>query len=115
MLCDSPALAEAFVAAHPEIEFVDAIFADLCGIIRGKRYPIEDLHKIMMKGITIPASVFLLSVTGSSHDPLGLGISDGDPDSLLVPIEGMLPGMVDSARSVLRNPRRGIAFISPMV
>ncbi len=82
--------ADAFIAAHPEIEFVDGIFSDLCGIIRGKRYPIEDLHKIMTRGITIPASVFLLSVTGSTHDPLGMGISDGDPDNLLVPIEGML-------------------------
>lgn len=90
MLSPTPEAAEAFIAAHPDIEFVDAIFADLCGIIRGKRYPVEDLHKILMKGITIPASVYLLSVTGSSHDPLGMGISDGDPDRLLVPIEGML-------------------------
>ncbi len=90
MLSPTPEAAEAFIAAHPEIEFVDGIFADLCGIIRGKRYPIEDLHKILTKGITIPASVFLLSVTGSTHDPLGMGISDGDPDHLLVPIEGML-------------------------
>ncbi len=90
MLSDSPAAAEAFIAEHPEIEFVDAIFADLCGIIRGKRYPVEDLHKILMQGITIPGSVYLLSVTGSSHDPLGKGVSDGDPDSLLVPIEDML-------------------------
>ena len=90
MLRPTPADAEAFIAAHPQIEFVDGIFSDLCGIIRGKRYPIEDLHKILMKGITIPASVYLLSITGNSHDPLGMGISDGDPDNLLVPIQGML-------------------------
>ncbi|MEO1194466.1 MAG: glutamine synthetase family protein [Pseudomonadota bacterium] len=90
MLSPTPAEAEAFIATHRDIQFVDGIFADLCGIIRGKRYPIEDLHKILMRGITIPASSFLLSVTGGSDDPLGLGVSDGDPDNVLVPIPGML-------------------------
>ncbi len=119
MLSPTPEEADAFIAAHPEIEFVDGIFADLCGIIRGKRYPIEDLHKIMTKGITIPASVFLLSVTGSSHDPLGMGISDGDPDNLLVPIEGMLKPVLWAERPLaqvymsLQDPEGRPAWIDP--
>lgn len=119
MLSPTSEAADAFIAAHPEIEFVDGIFADLCGIIRGKRYPIEDLHKIMTRGITIPASVFLLSVTGSTHDPLGMGISDGDPDSLLVPIEGMLKPVLWAERPLaqvymtMRDPKGGPSWIDP--
>jgi len=82
--------AASFLADHPQTRFVDAIFADLCGVIRGKRYPIDALQTLLTKGVTIPASTFLLSVKGSSHDPLGMGISDGDPDDILVPIAGTL-------------------------
>lgn len=119
MLSTTSQAADAFIAAHPEIEFVDGIFADLCGIIRGKRYPIEDLNKIMTKGITIPASVFLLSVTGSTHDPLGMGISDGDPDHLLVPVPGMLKPVRWAERPLaqvymtMRNPQGEPSWIDP--
>ncbi len=72
--------AEAFVAAHPDIKAFEALFADLSGVVRGKRYPIEDLPKLAQNGLTFPASVFLLDTQGMSHDPGGKGFSDGDPD-----------------------------------
>ena len=31
---------DALVKAHPEIEFVDAVLSDICGVLRGKRIPI---------------------------------------------------------------------------
>lgn len=71
---------ETFVAAHPDIKAVEALFADLSGVVRGKRYPIEDLRKLARDGLTFPASVFLLDTQGMSHDPGGRGFSDGDPD-----------------------------------
>jgi glutamine synthetase len=90
MLRDRSALCEEaarFLEAHPETRYVDAIYADLCGVIRGKRYPAAELGKLARKGLAFPGAVFLLSVTGSTQDPKGHGFSDGDPDfqALLVP------------------------------
>ncbi len=76
-----PEVAE-FLKQHPEIRSVDAIFPDLCGIVRGKRYPIDQIDKIFNEGMAFPGSSFLLDVLGENHDPTGLGFSDGDPDSL---------------------------------
>ena len=54
----------AFLAAHPDIELVDAIFIDLNGIIRGKRFQRDDLVKIYGAGFPIPHTLYLLDVTG---------------------------------------------------
>jgi glutamine synthetase len=82
--------AAAFLAAHPKLEEIDVIYADLCGLLRGKRYPIKFLDKIMTDGLATPGSVFLLDAVGEGHDPLGLGFSDGDPDCQVKVIPGTL-------------------------
>jgi glutamine synthetase len=82
--------ADRFLAANPDIETVDALFVDLSGVMRGKRYPIAQLGKLMDGGIAFPGSVFLLDTAGVSHDPCGLGFSDGDPDSPAVVAPGTL-------------------------
>ena len=79
-----------FLRQHPETRAVDAIFADLSGVVRGKRYPIDDLDKIFTHGLAFPGSAFLLDVVGESHDPAGLGFSDGDPDVPAFAIPGTL-------------------------
>jgi len=79
-----------FLAAHPDLVHVDAIFADLSGVVRGKRYPIAQLEKIMTDGLAFPGSVFLLDTMGHSHDPAGIGFSDGDPDRIAKAIPGTL-------------------------
>jgi len=93
MLKDRSALAEEaarFLAGHPETRYVDAIYADLCGVIRGKRYPASELGKLARKGLAFPGAVFLLSVTGSTQDPKGHGFSDGDPDFQAVLVPGTI-------------------------
>ena len=57
---------------------------------RGKRYPIDLADKIFTDGMMLPGSSVLLAVTGDSHDPEGLGFSDGDPDEVAIPIDGTL-------------------------
>ncbi len=79
-----------FLAAHPNLVYLDTIFADLSGVVRGKRYPIDQLEKVMTDGLAFPGSVFLLDTMGNSHDPAGLGFSDGDPDRSAVAIPGTL-------------------------
>ena len=85
----APELA-ALLTAHPNTRFIDAFYPDLCGILRGKRLPVSQAEKLFESGVATPASVFLLSVTGDSHDPLGMGFSDGDPDQLGFAVPGSL-------------------------
>lgn len=85
-----PDAAAEFLAAHPDTLWVDAILADLSGVVRGKRYPVEQLGKLLGRGFTLPSSVFLLDTMGRSHDPAGHGFSDGDPDSLARVVPGSL-------------------------
>ncbi len=76
-----PKEAAKLLADHPEIRWLDTIYADLAGVVRGKRYPIDQLAKILTGTLAVPGSVFLLDAQGASSDPLGYGFSDGDPDS----------------------------------
>jgi glutamine synthetase len=81
---------ERFLEAHPHIRYVDALFIDLCGIVRGKRLPREHAAKIYKSGVQIAHTVYLLDVTGLNADPCGHGFSDGDPDGTGWPVRGTL-------------------------
>jgi len=80
----------AFLEAHPLVDHVDACLVDVCGIVRGKRYPRADLERLFRSGLQFPYSTYLLDVTGDCADPCGRGISDGDPDGVCLPIPGTL-------------------------
>jgi glutamine synthetase len=69
-----------FISENPTIEFIDAFFPDLSGVERGKRFAVEDLKKLLLESVTFCASSFLLDAQGNTHDTLGRGMSDGDPD-----------------------------------
>lgn len=81
---------EAFLREHPELRTVDALFFDLCGVARGKRYPREELGKLWAQGLWIARSIYVLDALGDCPDALGLGFSDGDPDASAFPVEGTL-------------------------
>ena len=49
---------------HHNIQYVDFIFADLCGYIRGKRVPILEAKKVFKEGLLMPFSAFYLDVLG---------------------------------------------------
>jgi len=85
-----PAEAAQFLSRYPDTGSLDCIFPDLSGVIRGKRYPVAELGKVMQSGFAIPGSVFLLDTQGESHDPDGKGFSDGDPDYQARVIPGTL-------------------------
>lgn len=70
----------AFLAAHPDIEGLDALTCDLHGIIRGKRLPVSDMDKPFKAKMAMPGSTYLLDPTGENINPHGLGTDDGDPD-----------------------------------
>src|SRR3546814_7956126 len=64
-----PAEAARFLSRYPDTGSLDAIFPDLSGVIRGKRYPIAELGKVMEAGFALPGSVFMLDTQGESHAP----------------------------------------------
>lgn len=77
---------KSFLKDHPDTKYLDVFYADLSCVIRGKRYPIKQADKVFDSGMMTPGSCFLLSVTGESTNPEGMGISDGDPDEVGVVI-----------------------------
>lgn len=79
---------EALLAAHPEIQFVDAAIADIAGNLRGKRIAAADALKLFDAGMQIPLSLHLMDVRGDMMNPRGRGYSDGDPDGTAWPIPG---------------------------
>src|SRR5690606_17664827 len=79
-----------FLLESPEVRYIDAMFPDMSGIIRGKRLTLRHARQLFAEGLQMPGSMLLLSVTGSCMDPLGYGVSDGDPDIAIEPIAGSL-------------------------
>lgn len=82
--------AEAFLDAHPRVQHVDALFVDINGIMRGKRYPRAEVPHLFEKGMLMPYSAMVVDVTGNTSDAGGVGFSDGDPDGTMFPVSGTL-------------------------
>jgi glutamine synthetase len=78
--------AEAFLAAHPEVRFVDILMPDQCGVLRGKRMSVADLPGVYKNGMFLPASMFALDVLGGTVQSTGLGFDTGDDDWPCLPI-----------------------------
>ena len=78
------------LSQYNNIQYVDAIFTDLCGYVRGKRFPVLEADKIFSDGVLLPFSAFYLDVLGGVTNTLNLGWTDGDPDGVLVPVKGSI-------------------------
>jgi glutamine synthetase len=85
-----PAEVETFLSKHPNIETIDVLIADMCGVLRGKRAPGSALKKLYQEGTVFPGSVFSLDITGDSIEKTGLIWEDGDADRPCWPIAGTL-------------------------
>tara|TARA_Y100000741_G_scaffold221112_1_gene168518 strand:+ start:973 stop:2343 length:1371 start_codon:yes stop_codon:yes gene_type:complete len=81
---------EAVLSEHHNIQYVDAIFTDLCGYVRGKRFPLLEADKIFSDGVLLPFSAFYLDVLGGVTNTLNLGFTDGDPDGVLMPVKNTI-------------------------
>lgn len=75
-----------FLERYPQTRFLDVLFADICGELRGKRLSASEFEKAFTGGVQLPISTYFLDVLGNCHDPCGRGISDGDPDGTGVPL-----------------------------
>jgi glutamine synthetase len=81
---------DAFFEAETDLELLDAVIPDLCGVPRGKRFPIAEAGRLFAHGMPIPHSIYLMDARGDMTDTFGRGFSDGDPDGTAWPLPGTL-------------------------
>lgn len=81
---------DAFFEAETDLEFLDAVIPDLCGSLRGKRFPIAEAPRLFAHGMHFPHSIYRMDARGDITDALGRGFSDGDPDGTAWPLPGTL-------------------------
>ena len=82
--------AEAFFSAHPEIDAIDIIFTNKCGVPRGKRLRRHEVLGVYKSGRFLPGSVVIVDITGRDTVETGLVWEDGDADRQVWPIPGTL-------------------------
>ncbi len=102
----SLAEAEAFLAAHPEIEAFDIVLHDSNGIGRGKIIRRHELLSIYQGGRHMPISILGLDICGEDVHETGLIWDQGDGDRRAWPIAGTLVPLVGT------NPPRGEVLMS---
>ncbi len=86
----TPAEAETFLAAHPEIEAFDIVLHDANGIGRGKIIRRHELISIYSGGRHMPISILGLDICGEDVHETGLIWDQGDGDLRAWPIPGTL-------------------------
>jgi len=98
--------AEAFLAAHPEIEAFDIVLHDANGIGRGKIIRRHELLAFYKGGRHLPISILGLDICGEDVHETGLIWDQGDGDLRAWPIPGTLVALHGT------NPPRGEVFMS---
>ncbi len=79
-----------FLAAHPEVQFVEVFFTSMTGVPRGKRLRVHELQAVYDYGRFLPGSVLVVDVTGADCESTGLVWEDGDADRRTRPVPGTL-------------------------
>ncbi len=79
-----------FLEAHPDLETVDLLIADINGVLRGKRINATSLTKAYKDGICLPPSALAADITGDTAESTGLGFEIGDMDLVCRPVPGTL-------------------------
>jgi glutamine synthetase len=98
--------ADAFLAAHPEIEAFDIVLTDANGIGRGKIIRRHELLSLYRSGRHLPISILGLDITGEDVHETGLIWDSGDGDLRGWPIPGTLVPMHGT------SPARGQLLMS---
>lgn len=98
--------AEAFLAAHPEIEAVDIVLHDSNGIGRGKIIRRHELPSLYTSGRHMPISILGLDICGEDVHETGLIWDQGDGDLRAWPIPGTLKPLHNT------TPPRAEVFLS---
>ena len=81
---------ETYLQDYPETRYLEALIADMNGILRGKRVERDDFYKLVGNGMNMCASTTMLDTRGYTFDSIPYGIRDGDPDVKGVAVPGSL-------------------------
>ena len=81
---------QAFQAANPDIQAIDAFIIDVNGNATGKRLQAADGDKLYADGVMFSACALIADCRGMGHNAGGMGKSDGDPDGIARPLSGFL-------------------------
>jgi len=98
--------AEAFLAAHPQIEAFDIVLHDANGIGRGKIIRRHELLSVYRSGRHMPISILGLDICGEDVEETGLIWDQGDADRRAWPIPGSLVALHGT------SPPRGEVLVS---
>jgi len=82
--------AEDFFAAHPDVDAIDIVFTNMCGVPRGKRLRRHEVLAVYREGRLLPGSVLVVDITGRDTEETGLVWEDGDADRRILPVPGTL-------------------------
>lgn len=82
--------AEKFLAANPDIAFIDIIYSPLTDVPRGKRIRPHELLGVYGHGRYLPGSITVVDTIGSDCEETGLVWEDGDADRLAKPAANTL-------------------------
>lgn len=101
---NAAAEAESFLAANPDVEAVQVVLTDICGVGRGKSLRRGEVARLFSEGRFIAGSILSLDITGADVVETGLVWDDGDADRILHPVPGTLaraPWLSPATASVL--------------
>jgi len=79
-----------FLAAHPQVKYVDVFFTSMTGVPRGKRLRVHELQAIYDYGRFLPGSILVVDTQGADCEDTGLVWEDGDADRRARPVPGTL-------------------------
>ncbi|ALL14464.1 glutamine synthetase [Caulobacter henricii] len=79
-----------FLAAHPQVKYVEVFFTSMTGVPRGKRLRVHELQAIYDYGRFLPGSILVVDTTGADCEDTGLVWEDGDADRRARPVPGTL-------------------------
>ena len=79
-----------FLAAHPQVKYVEVFFTSMTGVPRGKRLRVHELEAIYEYGRFLPGSILVVDTNGADCEDTGLVWEDGDADRRARPIPGTL-------------------------
>ena len=109
----------AFLAAHPQIDQVEAFVFDIAGAAKGKWLARDKALALDTKGLPIPLSVFAQDAWGCDVMAAGLAFGTGDPDGTGFALPGRfatvpwLAGNVAQAFVTLRTRAGAAAEADP--
>jgi glutamine synthetase len=71
---------ETFLQQEPDTRYLELLAADMNGILRGKRDPVDEVTKVYRNGLNWCAATVCLDTKGSTFETVPMGGADGDPD-----------------------------------